>query len=68
MVTPLGAERFAFALVSGARKGATEVLDRWESAWPMMAVPDETDALIGPMPTGSPSSRCMQMRAGDSFV
>ncbi len=31
VVTPLGAGRFAFALVRGVGKGAGEVLDRWES-------------------------------------
>jgi hypothetical protein len=34
VVTALGAGRFWFSLVKGAGKGATEVLDRWESLWP----------------------------------
>ncbi len=34
VVTPLGAGRFTFALVRGTGKGASEVLDQWESLWP----------------------------------
>ena len=34
VVTPRGAGRFAFALMRGPGKGATEVLDQWESVWP----------------------------------
>ncbi len=34
VVQPLGAGRFAFALMRGPGKGATEVLDQWESLWP----------------------------------
>lgn len=34
VVAALGAARFWFTLVKGAGKGATEVVDRWESLWP----------------------------------
>ncbi len=40
VVTPRGAGRFAFALVCG-RKGATEVLDQWESLWPPSGEPSD---------------------------
>ena len=41
VVTPLGAGRFAFALVRGPGKGATEVLDQWESLWPPSGEPSD---------------------------
>ncbi len=41
VVTPLGAGRFAFALVRGVGKGAGEVIDRWESLWPPNGEPSD---------------------------
>jgi len=35
MVTVLGGGRFVFELVQGPGKGTVDVVDRWDSLWPL---------------------------------